>query len=321
MTTWKTFIDGNSVGHAASHGAGKQQKLYAGGMETTAIYGLLRSMNVILRARTAAAPVVLWDGRSWRFERFPEYKAGRTANAKLIADREAYKKQRPAMARALNLLGVRQMIAGNMEADDLAAILTRDAVKKGHKVALITGDKDWLQLVEPGVTWVDHKTTPERKCNATDFHEFTGYATQKAFIHSKALQGDTGDNVVTRIGIGEKGAKDLLAVFPCVHSFQQMPLDEARDRYFLHHGKKLPGKCEALHTEAEVQARFEWARELMDLGHPSIPKPERITLSHTPLNRAGFEQFCGEHAFHSLLADMDRFLSPFVTLDKEFPKQ
>ncbi|MGE8141822.1 hypothetical protein ACQKOE_07590 [Novosphingobium sp. NPDC080210] len=318
---FRTYIDGNSVGHAANHGNAKQQKLYAGGQETTAIYGLIRSLNLILRNRTHATPVVLWDGRSWRFERFPEYKGNRKDTPDKLAAAAAYKAQMPSMVRACHLLGLRQLIAGNMEADDLAAILTRDAVAKGDGVALITGDKDWLQLVQPGVVWVDHKSEPERKCNEQDFKTFTGFANPLAFVHAKGLHGDSGDNVKPNTGIGEKGAKDLLAVFPCVRSFLNTPLDEAQDRYFLHHGKKMPSKMLNLHTDPAVQARFDWALELMDLAHPSIPAPKQMRLTHAPLNRAGFEQFCGEHAFHSVLKDMDRFLQPFITLDKEFPKQ
>lgn len=314
----KTYIDGNSIGHAANTSKGaRKEKLYAGGKETTAIFGMLRSMQVIMRERSASTPVILWDGRSWRFERFAEYKGNRTDSPEKLAERESYKSQRPAMFKAMHLLGIRQLIASNMEADDLAGIVTRRALSQGHRVALITGDKDWIQLVEPGVTWVDHKSKPERKVTSTEFHQFTGFRTQKAFIHGKALMGDTGDNVKPNTGIGEKGAVDLLAVFSDVHAFLAMSLDEAQDRYFLHHGKKMPNKCINLHQDKQIQDRFEWALSLMDLNHPSIPAPVGLRATHTPLNRPEFEKFCAEHAFMSILNDMDRFLAPFITNEKE----
>lgn len=317
---WRTYIDGNSVGHAASHGNAKQTKLYAGGQETTAIYGLIRSLNAILRDRTHAVPTILWDGRSWRHSAFSEYKGTRDVTPQQIADRAAYKSQMPSMVRACNLLGLRQLIAGNMEADDLGAILTRDAVAKGENVALITGDKDWLQLVQPGVVWVDHKTKPERKCNAAEFAAFTGFKTTKAFIDAKALGGDSGDNIKPNTGVGEDTAKKLFQVFDDCDHFLATPLDEAKDRYFLHHGKAMYHGAAKFHADPEAQKRYRWARQLMDLGDPTIPKPTNVRLSHTPLDRAGFEKFCAEHAFHSTLATMDNFLRPFITLDKEFPK-
>lgn len=312
-----TFIDGNSVGHAAQHGHGKGgKKLVAGGQETTAIFGMLTSMNKLLRARTFSKPIVLWDGRSWRYDRHPDYKGNRTDTAEKVAERERYRAQRAAMFKGLHLLGVTQLVANNMEADDMAAILTRRAVAKGDMVTLITGDKDWLQLVEKGVAWVDHKIA--RKCTATDFHEFTGFRTQRAFIDAKALQGDTGDNVKPNTGVGEEGAKKLLAVFDSVEQYLATDLDEAQDRFFLHHGKKMHHGTVKFHSCAEAQARFNWALELMDLSHPSIPAPINIKGTRAMLDRPAFESFCGQYAFASLLRDMDNFIKPFTTIEEEF---
>ena len=179
----RTYIDGNSVGHAAQHGHSKGgKKLTAGATETTAIYGMLTSMNKILPTRVAATPIVLWDGRSWRYSAFPDYKGNRTDTLEKQQERERYRKQRQHMFKGLHLLGVSQLVAGNMEADDLAAILTRKEIAKGNMVTLITGDKDWIQLVEKGVAWVDHKL--DRKVTRTDFEHFTGYRTEKAWFTS-----------------------------------------------------------------------------------------------------------------------------------------
>jgi 5'-3' exonuclease len=309
-----TLIDGNSVGHAAQHGFGaKGKKLQAGGQETTAIFGMMQSMQKLLRTRTGTAPVVLWDGRSWRYERFPDYKGNRTATAEQQAERERYRSQRRFMFEGLHYLGVKQLIAGNMEADDLAAILSRQYAAIGDKVSLITGDKDWLQCVQDGVAWIDHKL--DRKCTVENFAAFTGYATRAAFVHSKGLQGDSGDNVKTNIGIGEKGAKDLLRVFPCVHTFLGMSLDEATATYEGAAACKLPKKFRDFHQSQELRDRFEWALELMDLNHPKIPTPTGIKATRAPVNRQAFEQFCMRFGMSSLLKDMDRFIKPFEQME------
>ena len=313
----RTYIDGNSVGHAAQHGHSKGgKKLSAGGHETTAIFGTLTSMQKILRTRTSSQPIVLWDGRSWRYERFPDYKGNRTATAELVAERERYKAQRKEMFLGLHLLGVSQLVAGNMEADDMAAILTRHSLAKGNMVTLITGDKDWIQLVEKGVAWIDHKI--DRKVTCTDFHEATGFKTQRAFIDCKALAGDTGDNVKPNTGVGEDTAKALFAVFDDAEHFLRTPIDEAMARYREHHGKKLYHGAVKFHADQEAQARFRWAQEMMDLGHPTIPAPTNIRSTRAKLDRTAFEAFCARHAFMSLLNGMDRFLSPFITLEEEF---
>lgn len=309
-----TLIDGNSVGHAAQHGFGaKGKKLIAGGQETTAIFGMMQSMQKLMRTRTGTALVVLWDGRSWRYERFPDYKGNRTATAEQVAERERYKSQRRFMFEGLHYLGVKQLVAGNMEADDLAAILSRQYVAKGELVSLITGDKDWLQNVQQGVAWIDHKI--DRKCTVENFTAFTGYKTRIAFVHSKALQGDAGDNVKTNIGIGEKGALDLLAAFPCVHTFLNMPIGFASNEFKKATGKTLPAKFHNFHSSRELRDRFEWALELMDLQHPSIPAPTGIKATRAPINRPAFEQFCMRFGMSSLLQGMDRFIAPFQQME------
>lgn len=308
-----TYLDGNSIGHAAQHGA--KQKMYAGDRETTAIYGTLRSVRKIMKARSHSQPIVLWDGRSWRYSVFPDYKGTRDDTAQKQADRDRYKAQRRAMFHGLHLLGVRQLLSGNMEADDLAAMLTRRAVGNGDKVTLITGDQDWIQLVEPGVVWVDHKV--DRKVNTSNFHEFTGFRTPRQFIDSKGLAGDSGDNIKPRTGVGKKGAQSLFSVFESADEFLAMDHYEVKERYFIHHGKRLPKKLVDLNLNNDgVRDRFLWARSLMDLGHPDIPKPDKIKASHKPLDRDGFTKFCMEHSFTSILQSMDHFLTPFETMNQ-----
>lgn len=314
----RTYIDGNSVGHAAQHGQGRNGKLYAGDRETTAIFGMLKSMHKLLRTRLAATPIVLWDGRSWRYDRFPDYKGNRTDTAEKVKAKEEYRLQRRDMFLGLHLLGLSQLVAGNMEADDMAAILTRKAVAAGDHVTLITGDKDWIQLVEKGVAWSDHKL--DRKCTVSNFHEFTGFKTQRAFIDCKALAGDTGDNVKPNTGVGEDTAKQLFAVFEDADDFLRTPLDEAHARYIAHHGKKMYHGASKFHQDREAQERFRWALEMMDLGHPTIPAPLQIKGTKTKVDRDRFEQFCGSLAFTSILRDMDNFLSPFIQLEQEFSK-
>jgi 5'-3' exonuclease len=175
-----------------------------------------------------------------------------------------------------------------------------------------------LQLVEHGVAWFDPRT--EKKCNVSNFEKFTGYRTQKAFIHSKALQGDAGDNIKPKTGVGEKGALDLLAAFDDVHEFLRTPLDQALNRFVAHHVEK-PKTWAGLakfHGNQEAHERFEFALKMMDLGHPEIPAPKNIRGTKAKVDRDGFVKFCSEFGFASILKDVDAFLSPFIQLEQEF---
>jgi 5'-3' exonuclease len=317
----RTYIDGNSVGFAAS--ARKGKKLVAGSQETTAIYGALGTIRKMLEG-AVTKPVVLWDGRSWRYDRFPEYKSNRTKTAEQVEERERYKAQKQHIVRGLHYLGIPQLIAGNMEADDLAAIMTRRALAKGDSVILASGDKDWIQLVEKGVVWDDHKV--DRKCTVSNFEAMTGFRTQRAFVHAKALQGDSGDNVLPRTGIGEAGAVDLLKAFDDVHHLQRISQEEAVARWEAVGGtcpraKKgqptlLPTKYQALRDDPAVQARFEWALELMDLSHPSIPAPKNMRATRADVDLPAFKTFCAELSFSSILRDAEAWAKPFTQIQE-----
>lgn len=318
----KTYLDGNSIGYAAAQRKGK--KLSAGAQETTAIYGAITTVRKLMEARVGTAPVVLWDGRSWRHSVFSDYKGNRTATPEQVQERERYKAQKAFILRAFHCMGMSQLLAANMEADDLAAILTRDAVSKGIAVGLITGDKDWLQLVQPGVVWIDHKM--DRKCTAAEFHKFTGFRTITAFTHAKALQGDTGDNIKPRTGVGEDGAIELFGVFDDVHDLQRCSQEDAVARWLAAgkscpKGRKgapvmLPTKYQKLRDDAEVRARFEWALELVDLNHHAIPAPVGLRMSRAPVDVDGFTKLCMELGFASILRNVDAFLKPFVSIQE-----
>jgi len=305
--TYKCLVDGNSIGYAAHQRAG--MRLTAGNRDTTGIFGALTTMRKLFEQHMSSAPIVLWDGRSWRKDRYPEYKANRVADPAKVAEREAYKVQRRDIARGLQYLGVPQLIAANMEADDLASIVSRRTIAKGQNVVLVTGDKDWLQIVRPGVMWVDHKQA--RKCAHTDFEAFTGCKSPKTFIQMKALMGDVGDNVPVCGGVGEKGALDLFRLFGDVDSFLALSVEEVQAAFLADGKKKVPVKYQRLYSDQAIQKRYRANLELVDLAHPTIPAPERLQLIRKPLDEAGFRSFCGEFAFISILNDFDRFMRPF----------
>lgn len=313
------LIDGNSVGYSAQHG---NQNLSSGGQETTAIFGAIRSVQKLMQTRVYSRPIILWDGRSWRYDVYPEYKGNRDKNSSLAKVASAYKTQQPEIMRGLRLLGMSQMVAGNMEADDLAAIIARRESKKGQRLTLITGDKDWLQIVDENTTWVDHKI--DRKCDFETFEEFTGCATPKAFTDVKAMCGDAGDNVKGCGGIGEKGAIQLMQVFGTVEALRAHSYVDASTKWEAYaeaqglKSKKWPKKFENLRSDADTWERFQKADLLMNLGHPDIPAPKNIRASKDKIDHEGFLSFCMEHGFHSILRRPEVFMEPFYMLEQEY---
>ena len=307
------IVDGNSIGFAANSAT----SLRAGNLPTQAINGMLRKVREIVEMFGAESVIILWDGKSWRKEVSMDYKANREANPKMVQEREQYRIQRPYISRGLRLLGVSQIVAQNMEADDLAGKIVPQLVSRGNQVRLVTGDRDWLQLIQKGVTWTDHRS--DKRCNLGNFTEVTGFRNSREFVQGKALQGDASDNIKGVGGIGEKGAKDLLKCFGSVEAF----LNETRDYCLKVHNetlgknsKDLPKAWRTFADDQEAQERFYDNMRLMDLASPHVPKPVGLTQVKQPLDLDGFRAFCGEVAFHSVLNDMDRFIAPFYSMEK-----
>lgn len=301
------LIDGNSIGHAANNGT----TLTVGQQEVQAIYGFARSLRMLMGVYSAGGtPIVLWDGASWRKLRFPDYKENRekadTANErKVLAAKLSFKKQSRAIETMIRLLGIDQLRAGNMEADDLAGILTDRYTARGDKVLLVSGDKDWIQLVGPNCSWFD--PINDRKVTTKNFKEKTGVDTAAQFVEMKALMGDSGDNVPGVGGIGDKGAVEFLTTYGSFANFSNMVLDGSLDPKTLH--KKYRDLAES----EDKRMLFSRNLELVDLRTKLRPTPLNLTATKGVANKEAFRTFCQKLLFRSILKDFDAWLEAFPT--------
>lgn len=288
------LIDGNAIGYAQQMG---MPRLSVGDQATHAVYGFLLALRKVAMPTTnERIPIVLWDGSaSWRKEICPDYKANRRNDPKKIAVKDEYSTQVPFIVRAVELLGIDQMISPTCEADDLAGAYSRLLERKGHLVELVTGDKDWLQLVTASVTWND--PIRDRSVDIMSFENFTGYPNVEQFLDSKCLTGDASDNIKGVGGIGEKGAKELISIYGSVESF-------------------------FINADPEVKMKAAWKRLLndprkykenmllmkLDGKHPTIKDRKIIKGKWNPDE---FERLCHELAFFSITAKIDNWLTPF----------
>jgi 5'-3' exonuclease len=293
------IIDANALGYA-NHNA---TKLTVGDFQVQAIFGFLKTIRNIREEYQFPdwQIVVLWDGHSaWRKELCPEYKANRVAkDEKQLAHKEAYKKQVPFIRKALQLLGVRQMLVSSAEADDMAGVLAK-RLSVNNLVTLITGDKDWLQLVNNNTVWYD--PIRDNRVGVGNFFEFTGYQTREGFLDGKALMGDNSDNISGVGGIGEKGAPEFIAEFGSVDNYFKQVDD----------GKFVPKKKahERLASE-EGRKIFYRNRHLMNLLDVPTPPQEDVNVMTPTYNKEVFRNLCEKLAFQSFLRDFDNFLKPF----------
>lgn len=315
MRSGYLLIDGNSLGHYVNN----SKKLSIGSLQVQAIYGFLRSLHTYLATYPQLQPVVLWDGASWRKAKLATYKDNRDreitkAEIALAEQKRIYKAQAPYIEGSLRLLGVPQVRAFNMEADDLAAIVADRYVAQGHKVLLLSGDKDWIQLVNGSITWRDifKKEKRDLMITPSNLESNFGVKTTKQFIEMKALAGDAGDDIPGVGGIGEKGAVEFLQKYGSVADFLNMALLEKTIDI-----KKLPKKFRALIEDESKSIAFTRNLELVDLRTSARPTPINFKVDKGAPNLETFRAFCDTLLFRSITADLEHWVSVFPAFKEQ----
>jgi len=309
------LIDGNSVGRAAH----SSSKLTVGDEEVQAVYGMLRTVQALLREYPNHKPIVLWDGRAqWRFDLFPLYKGNRSDNPQKIAENASYHTQRPQVVEALKHLGVTQITDFNAEADDLAGYFSRKLDINDNKITLITGDKDWQQLITENVDWLDHRS--HRLVNATCFKDETGFKNVDQFVEAKCLTGDTSDNIPGVGGIGEKGVVDFFKEFDSFEHFMRLSGDlEYRPKlstpFLRFANNETPKDSTKFGKMLPMQDAYKRNLKLMKLADykPNKSRTE-VRGGMITYNENSFKEFCEDRLFKSILIQFDSWIIPFKKL-------
>ena len=186
------------------------------GENTSAAWGVA---NFLLRLRERHRPDYLaWvqdAGTSFRHEAYPAYKATREKLDQEL--QQDFDRSVERIAQLLSAFRVPLVEVPGFEADDVIGTLAAQATELGLDTVVISGDKDFYQLINEHVTLLnpgrggpaaveEHHVTPE---NAT---ERLGVRPDQT-VDYLALVGDSSDNVPGVRGIGDKTAQRLLAEF------------------------------------------------------------------------------------------------------------
>ena len=177
------------------------------GRPTNATYGFATMLRKLLQQRKPDAVAVCFDRpeRTFRHEMDPQYKATRSAMPDDLVPQVADVK---ALCRAMGLVVVEEP---GFEADDLIGTLAERGARSGLAVEVVSADKDLFQLVREGEVAVWHPVH-ERLLGPAGVAELFG-APPERVTDVLGLMGDSSDNIPGVRGIGEKGAKELVASF------------------------------------------------------------------------------------------------------------
>ncbi|HVH09793.1 MAG TPA: DNA polymerase I [Gemmatimonadales bacterium] len=186
------------------------------GENTSAAWGVTNFLLRLLERRRPDYLAWVHDmGESFRHAAYPQYKATReklTAELQQDFDRS--------LERILEILAAfRVPVAGveGFEADDVIGTLTQTARTRGWDVVIVSGDKDFYQLIGPGVALLNPGrggpgAVEEHWVDLSNASERLGVPPERV-VDYLALVGDTSDNVPGVRGVGDKTARELLQTF------------------------------------------------------------------------------------------------------------
>jgi DNA polymerase-1 len=204
------LIDGYSLIYRAYFAFIKRPLTNPKGENTSAVFGFFRSLFQLLKARRPAYLAVVMDSRTptFRHHKFPQYKANRE---KAPQDLHA---QVPVIEELLEALGIAHVRLDGYEADDVMATLAARCRQEKRPCFILSGDKDILQIVGPGVTVLQPPKAGEEfaEMDRDGVHQARGIYPEQV-VDYLALSGDSSDNVPGVPGVGEKTALKLLAQF------------------------------------------------------------------------------------------------------------
>ena len=264
------------------------------GENTSAAWGVTNFLLRLLERRRPDYLAWVHDvGESFRHRTYPEYKATREKlNAELQQD---FDRSVERIEQILDAFRVSVVGVEGFEADDVIGTLATAASARGLQVVIVSGDKDFYQLIAPGIAllnpgrggpaaveehWVDQANAGER----------LGVPPERV-VDYLALVGDTSDNVPGVKGVGEKTALELLKTFGDLDAI-------------LAGAARIPGKRarEAVQQHAEL-ARL--SRDLVTIRR-DVPLPLDLEAQRVrPPDVARLTELFTELEFRSLIPKLE----------------
>jgi DNA polymerase I len=209
------LLDGNSLAYRAFFALPAENFKTQGGLTTNAVYGFTAMLINLLRDEKPTHIASAFDvsRQTFRTEKYPEYKAGRSATP------DEFRGQIDITKEVLVALGITVLAEPGFEADDLIATLATQAEDQGYRVLVVTGDRDALQLVSDDVTVLYPIKGVSELTRFTPEAVVAKYGlTPTQYPDFAALRGDPSDNLPGIPGVGEKTATKWIIEYGSLQS-------------------------------------------------------------------------------------------------------
>lgn len=279
------LVDGSSFFYRAYYAISSLTN--SKGEPTNAIYGFITILKKLLTDTQPDAVAICFDRKepTFRHEKFENYKAQRKPMPEdLVQQIEPIKEY-------CRTAGIAMFEKAGYEADDVLGTIAVLGEKKGFDVFIVTGDKDFLQLVTEHIKILN----PHKEGWVGDIsrvkERFDGLGPEKV-VDVMAIMGDASDNIPGVPGIGEKGALKLIHQFGSVENLlkykEKISSNSQRELVKQHEGLlKISRELATIHTEVPLED-LDW---------------QKLTI-HKP-NEAALAEFYKRYEFRSLLKEID----------------
>ena len=198
------IIDGSSYIHRAFHAIRNLSN--SKGLPTNAIFGFTKMLIKLLDDKSPGYVAVAFDvkGPTFRHEMFKDYKATRPPMPEDMAVQIPYIKD------VVAGLNVKIFEKEGYEADDIIGTIARIAGNQGLNVVIVSGDKDFRQILSKNTVMWDSMS--EKLTDYAAIKRDYGIEPEQ-IIEVMALSGDKVDNIPGIPGVGEKTALKLIQQF------------------------------------------------------------------------------------------------------------
>ena len=214
------ILDGNHLAYRAYYKFMNLKTL--DGVRTGVIFGMPYVAESLIRRLGPDKAVVVFDGGRSKFRKglLPNYKE---REKKLGFDAENFFWQKDEGRDLFMSLGLQVAYQRHEEADDIIYSITREYSLKEWNVIIVSGDKDFNQVILPYNQGIHGEVTvynvgKGKEIGYTTLPKLLGYKAEQT-VDYLCLTGDKSDNIPGYPGVGPKRALKFLEQYGSIRSY------------------------------------------------------------------------------------------------------
>jgi DNA polymerase-1 len=295
------LVDGTALAYRSHFALSRAGLLTKDGKPTGATFGFANTLRTLIEKEKPDYLVVAFDtgGETVRHRALPTYKATREkAPDEMIS-------QFPWIERVAECYGAVVLKKPGVEADDILATLARRGDAAGFEVILVTGDKDFAQLVNPNIKMLvlSRPDAPAQLLDEKGVEERFGVPPHR-IVDYLALMGDASDNVPGVRGVGEKTSAELVRKFGRAEDVLERVAEIEREKL--------------RNAVIEHAGAVRLAKQLvtLDTNIPDLPSMEDLHVHR--IDASSLRQLFKDLDFNNLIATLPRDAAPAHSERREY---